>query len=72
MSSHHKQKFFDTHHDQVNAGRARRLQCQADRVQNYLAMRKQLRLEYNFMLVFGFICFAYTSIATAVYLGYVL
>lgn len=72
MSSHHSQEYTNRHHDQVNAGKARRLQHQAERLQGFLAMRKQLRLEYNCVLVFGFICFAYTQIATAVYLGYII
>jgi len=72
MSSHHSQKAINLHHNQVSAGRVRRLQRQEERMQNYLGMRKQLRMEYNFMLVCGFICFAYTMIATAVYTGYIL
>jgi len=72
MSSHHTQKYFNLHHDQVNAGRARREQRQGDRLQNFLEMRKQLRLEYNCVLVFAFICFAYTMLATTTYLGYVI
>jgi len=67
MSSHHSQKFFNTHHDQVTAGKARRLQYQAERLEHYLTTRKQLRMEYNFMLVCGFICFAYTVLATPLY-----
>jgi len=72
MSSHHSQEYFNLHHDQVNAGRARRLQRQAERLHSFLTMRKQLRLEYNCMLSFGFICFAYTMLATPFYLRYVL
>lgn len=72
MSSHHSQECFNLHHNQVTAGKARRLKHQAERLQGFLAMRKQLRLEYNCMLVFGFICFAYTMIATSVYLGHII
>ena len=72
MSDHHSQKAINLHHDQVNASQARKLQYQADRLQNFLATRKQLRMEYNSSLVFGFICWAYTMFATATYLGYVL
>ena len=72
MASHHSQKFFNLHHDQVNAGKTRREQRQAERMQNFLATREQLCFEYNFPLVCGFICFAYTMFATATYLGYVI
>ena len=72
MSSHHSQRFFNTHHGQVNARRDRQLQRQSERLQNFFATRKQLRMEYDISLVFGFICFAYTMFATATYLGYVL
>lgn len=68
MSSHHSQEYFNLHHDQVNASKARREQRQMDRLHNFLEMRKQLRAEYNCMLGIGFICFAYTMFATAVYL----
>ena len=72
MSSHRSQKAINLHHDQVNAGQARKEQCQAARLQNFLGMRSQLRMEYNISLIFGFICWAYTMFATATYLGYVL
>ena len=72
MSSHNTQKFFNLHHDQVNAGRARRLQCQANRLQCFLNDRAEARFDYKCMLGFSFICFAYTMIATAAYLGYIL
>lgn len=72
MSCHHSQKSINLHHKQVNAGQARREQHQDEREYNFLAIRKQLRSEYNFMLVCGFICCAYTLIATAVYTGYIL
>jgi len=72
MSSHHTQKFFNLHYDQVSAGRARRLQRQVERVQGFLSGRSEARLEYQCMLVFGFICFCYTNIATAVYLRYLI
>ena len=71
MSNHHSQKSINLHHGQVSAGRGRRQQRQDARLQNFLSLREQLRLEYNFMLACGFICFAYTTLATAVYLGYV-
>ena len=72
MSSHHSQKFFNLHHDQVNAGQARRQERQAERLQSFLSGRKETRFEYRCVLIFGFICFAYTMIATAVYLGYII
>lgn len=72
MSSHHSQKFFNLHHDQVNAGRARGLQHQTDKLQRFLSGREEARFEYRCMLVFGFIWFSYMNLATAVYLGYIL
>jgi len=69
MSCHRSQRSINLHHDQVNAGRTRHWQRQVDRAQDFLSTREQLRLEYDSMLVCGFICFAYTAIATAVYLG---
>lgn len=72
MSSHHSQGSINLHHDQVTAGKARRLQRQADRRSAFLAMREQFRFEHNFVLVMEFICFAYTAIATSVYMGYII
>ena len=72
MSSHHSQECFNLHHSQVNAGKARREQRREDRLRNFLETRRLLRSEYNCMLVFGFICFAYTMLATTVYLGYII
>lgn len=71
MSNHHTHRSINLHHAQVNAGRARREHRQAERMQNYLAMRRQHYIERNFVLVCGFICFAYIALATAVYLGYI-
>ena len=72
MSSHRSQRSIHLHHDQVNAGKLRRQQRQEERQQRYLVMRHEARLEYGFMLSLGFVCFAYTMIATAVYLRFVL
>lgn len=72
MSSHHSQRNINLHHDQVSAGRARRLQRQANKLQCFLTGREEARFDYKCMLVFSFICFAYIEIATAVYLGYIL
>lgn len=72
MSSHRSQRCTNLHHNQVNMGKARRVQHQIDRLQNFLEMRKELKMEYDCMLSFGFICFAYTMIATSIYLGYII
>ena len=72
MSSHHTQKCLNLHHNQVSAGKARKEQNQMDRLHNFLEMRKQLRLEYNCVLSFAFLCFAYTTLATPFYLKYIL
>ena len=71
MSSHHSQKFFSLHHYQVNNGRARQLQRQAERLQCFLTGRAEARAEYNCVLVLSFIWFSYMNIGTAVYLGYI-
>lgn len=69
MSNHHSQKSINLHHEQVNAGKLRRKLRMEERLNNYVAKTRQLRFEYNFMLVCGFICFAYTAFATSAYLG---
>jgi hypothetical protein len=71
MSSHRSQRTIDLHHQQVNASRARRQKKQESRWTNYINNSRQLRMEYNFMLVCGFICFAYIAIGIPVYLGYI-
>lgn len=72
MSSHHSQRCTNLHHDQVNAGKARREQRRWDRLQNFLGMREQLHSEYNCVLSFAFLCFAYTMLAIPFYLMHVL
>ena len=72
MSNHHTQRAINLHHDQVNNGKARKEQRQADRMLNFLEMRKQLRFKHNFIMVCGFFCFAYIALATAVYLGWLI
>ena len=72
MSSHHSQEAINLHHQQVSAGRERRMQKQEEKRQRYLTMREEARTHYNAVLCFAFIWFAYVNIATAVYLGYVI
>ena len=72
MSSHHSQKAIGLHHSQVQGGKDRREQDQADRVGKYTEAVRQHRFERNFQLVCGFICFAYTLFATAAYTGYII
>lgn len=72
MSSHRSQRCTNLHHDQVNAGKARREQRQEDRLKSFLEMRKDLRMEYNCMMSFGFICFAYTMLTISVYLPWLI
>jgi len=72
MSCHRSQKSINLHHDQINAGRDRRLQHQVERLQSFLNGREEARFEYNCALVFGFIYFSYIAIATAVYTRYIL
>ncbi len=71
MSSHHSQKSVNLHHDQIAAGKARRLQRQSDRLYNFLEMKRQFRMGQNCTLVFSFICFAYLPLATAAYMWYI-
>jgi len=70
MSNHYSQRSINLHHDQVNAGRARRMQRQAERLQSFLTGRQEARLEYQCMLGVGFVCFCYLMIAPVVYLDY--
>jgi len=72
MSCHRSQKSINLHHDQINAGRGRRLHRQTERLQAFLNGREEARFEYNCILVFGFICFSYTAIATAVYTAFII
>ena len=72
MSNHYSQRSINLHHQQVNTGRARRLHHQANRLQRFLDGREEARFDYKCILVFSFICFAYTMIATVAYLGYIL
>lgn len=70
MSSHHTQRCLNLHHDQVNAGRARREQRQVDRVRALLEGRQQAQAEGLCVQGFGVLCFAYTMLATATYLRF--
>jgi len=72
LSSHHTQKAINLHHDQVTAGRERRKEKRAVRLQRYLLKRQEAVLQYNFMMCMTFIWFAYSQLATSVYLGYIL
>ncbi len=72
MSNHHSNKSINLHHNQVNAGRERRQQRQADRVSGFLTRRHEARMENLCVIGLTFICSSYTMIATAVYLGYIL
>ena len=72
MSSHHSQEAINLHHQQVSAGKARRMQKHEEKRQRYLTMRQEARANYNAALCFAFIWFAYMNIGTAVYLGYVI
>lgn len=72
MSSHHTQKAINLHHAQVSGGRDRRKEKQAERLQRYLLRRKEAVLQYNFMMCMTFLSFAYTQLATSLYLGYIL
>ena len=63
MSSHHSRKAINLHYDQIAAGRARRLQRQAERLQGFLSRRGQLRAEYNLTLLCSFLCFSYMTLA---------
>ena len=70
MSNHHKSKSITLHHSQVDTARERQRKRAEERNQNFLVTRRQLRMEYNFMLVCGFICFAFTCFAIPVYWDY--
>lgn len=69
MSNHYSSRGIELHHSQVDAGRGRRKLKAEARLQGFLTLRRRLRFEHNFVLACGFLCFAYTNLATAVYLG---
>lgn len=72
MSSHHSQKSILLHHSQVNAGRERKLQRRLERLSIYWMKREESEANVKTASIFGFICFAYSMIATAVYMGYIM
>lgn len=70
MSSHHSQRCLNLHHEQVNAGKARKVQRQVERVRSFLEGREQAQAEGWCIRGFSVLCFAYTMMATATYLRY--
>ena len=72
MSSHHSQKAINLHHQQVSAGKERRKEKQAERLQRYLNQRKEAIWQYNFALFMTYLAFAYTQLAIPQYLRYIL
>lgn len=72
MSSHHSQKSINLHHLQVSAGKERRKEKQAERLQRYLLQRQDAVMRYNFIMCMTFLWFAYSQLATSLYLGYIL
>lgn len=71
MSNHHSQQSILLHHKQVNDGKERRLNRQIERHQRYLTMRDEARSDYQCILNFGFIGFAYLMFAVTAYTGYI-
>ena len=72
MSNHHSRESINLHHSQVNEGKGRHEQRQVDRIQHYLEKSSEAWNDYKGMLAFGCLGVAYTTIGTAVYLGYIL
>ena len=72
MSNHHTQKAINLHHRQVNAGRQRRENRRLERLSIYWMKREEGEVNVKTTSIFGFICFAYSMIATATYLGYIM
>lgn len=72
MSSHHTQKFFNLHHEQVVSSRKRKAASAYERQERHLAVGHAARLHYDCVRVLAFIFFAYMGIASALYTGYVL
>ena len=70
MSSHHTQRCLNLHHDQVNAGKAKRAQRQVDRVRAFLEERQQSQAEGRCVQGFSVLCSLYTLLATATYLRF--
>ena len=72
MSNHHTQKAINLHHRQVNAGRERKENRRLDRFSVYWLKREKGEANVRTASIFGFICFAYSMIATATYMGYIM
>jgi len=69
MSNHNSQKAINLHHDQVNAGRARREYRQAERLFNFLSCRAEARLGHQIAMALSAFGICYMMIALAVYSG---
>ena len=72
MSNHHSQKSINLHHEQVNAGKERRQRRQDEHLTDYLLRRAEAMRCQLFAVALGVVCFGYSMVASAVWLGYIL
>ena len=75
MSSHHSQKFYDLHHQQVGAGRERRRARFRERLESFREQRGAIRAgiarDYLCVASFAFLCFVYIAFSIPAYLNYI-
>ena len=76
MSSHHSQRFFHLHHQQVATGRERKQSRFLGRLESFRERRNliqtEVRADYLCGVAFGFLCFLYMAVASVVYLKYII
>ncbi len=76
MSSHHSQRFFNLHHQQVADGKARRQYHIQDRLNAFRdqreSIRASIRADYLCGLFFSYLAFLYMAGVSVVYLKYVI
>ena len=76
MSSHHSQKFFNLHHQQVASGRERKRSRFLERLELFKEQRGSIKAEvrrgYLIGLFFTCLCSLYIVVACAVYVNHIL
>lgn len=75
MSSHHTDKFFQLHYQQVAGGRERARQRAAERLESFQQVRAVRKAEvltdYLCVTGFGMVWFVYMAMASVAYLRYI-
>jgi len=76
MSSHHNQRFFNLHHEQVDSSRERKQGRLLARLEVFREQRGVIRAEINrgylIGLAFTSLCFVYIAGGVPLYLNYIL